>query len=400
MKLSPHTTRFEGAVPPGDGAWTEADPLPPPPRRRRASVLRKPFFWLVIVPTLVVAIYLQGIAADQYVSEARFVVRSRSETGTSSLGSALAQAGIGGGSGSTGQASPDAQSVREFLTSHDAARRLAERLPVEEIYRRPEADPWARMWFTDPERVTRYLSGMITVSHENSAGVMSLRVRSFRPEDSLDVAQTLLRLGEELANRLSERAREDTLRIAREEVAIAERRVVASREALNTFREREQNLDATIQARAAVDRMAQMESALAQAQTELRERSAYMRPDNPALLSTRNRIAAVERQMAEERARQTTGSSAITPQLAEYERLTMERDFADRQLASATQSLEAARVEASRQQMYLARVVEPNLAVYPLYPKKIITILSTFAVLCVAFCIGWLVVAGMREHAA
>ena len=81
------------------------------------------------------------------------------------------------------------------------------------------------------------------------------------------------------------------------------------------------------------------------------------------------------------------------------ERLVLEREFADRQLASATASLETARMESHRQQMYLARVVEPNLAVYPLYPRKLISVASIFMGLCVAFGIGWLLVAGMREHA-
>lgn len=392
MKLSPHTTRFEGAVPPVDGAWSEAAPLPP--RRGRRSFLRHPYFWCVVVPTLLIAGYLYGIAADQYLSEARFVVRGRSEAAAPSLGAALAQAGLGGNQSS------DAQTVREFLISNDGVHRLNERLPLADIYRRPEADPWARMWHTEPERVTRYMSGMVSISHENSAGIMTVRVRSFRPEDSRAVAEQLLVLGEELVNRLSERAREDTLRIAREEVAVAERRVLAAREALTAFREREQTLDTTGQARAALETLGQMEGALAVARTELRERSSFMRPDNPALLSTRNRIAALERQIAEERGRQTRSGSGLAQQMAEYERLMLEREFADRQLASATQSLELARIEAGRQQLYLARVVEPNLAVYALYPRKILVVLSAFAILTVVFCIGWLIVAGLREHAA
>ena len=393
MKLSPHTTRFEGAIPPVDGVWSEAGPLPPR-RRRRRSLLRHPFFWWVIAPTLLVAAYLYGLAADQFVSEARFVVRGRGEASAPSIGSALAQAGLGGNQSS------DTQTVREFLISNDGVQRLNERMPLVEIYRRPEADPWARLWHAEPERLTRYMSNMVTISHENSAGIMSIRVRSFRAEDSREIAEQLLVLGEDLVNRLSARSREDTLRIARDEVAIAERRVVAARSALAAFREREQNLDATGEMRSAVDRMGQMEGALAIARTELRERSAFMRPDNPALVTTQNRISALERQIAEERSRQTRGGSAITQQLAEFERLSLERDFADRQLGSATQSLEIARIEAGRQQLFLARVVEPNMPVYALYPRKILTVVSAFAILTVAFCIGWLIVAGIREHAA
>jgi capsular polysaccharide transport system permease protein len=142
-----------------------------------------------------------------------------------------------------------------------------------------------------------------------------------------------------------------------------------------------------------------MEGALTAARAELRERLAFMRPDNPALQVTRNRIEALELQIAVERARRTRGEGTLAQQLGDFERLMLEREFADRQLASATASLEAARVEAQRQQVYLARVVEPNLAVYPLYPRKLIGVGSVFLGLSVAFGIGWLLVAGMREHA-
>lgn len=125
-----------------------------------------------------------------------------------------------------------------------------------------------------------------------------------------------------------------------------------------------------------------------------------MRPDNPGLLEVRNRIAALERQIAEERQRYTAGNETLASQLAEYERLMLERDLADRQLASAVASLEQARVEAQRQQVFLARVVEPNLAEYPLYPRRIMNSIGLFIGLAVIYGIGKLLIAGMREHAA
>lgn len=394
MKLSPHTTRFDGAVPPVDGTWTEASPLPP--RRRRRRVLRHPFLWFVILPTLLIAGYFYTIAASQYVSDARFVVRGRSDAGAPSLASTLAQAGLG-----SAPSSSDAQAVREYLISVDGMSKLNDRVDLVALYRREDADVWARLWHTDPERIARYMSGMVTISQDNAAGIMGIRVRAFSPEDARLVARELLALGESMVNRLSERSREDTLRIARREVEIAERRVVAAREALVAFRERAQNLDATVEVRGAVDTLTRMEALLAQARTDLRERMAFMRPDNPALVSSRNRVEALERQIESERQRQTrAGQGGLSQQLADFERLSLEREFADRQLGSATQSLEMARIEAQRQQLFLERVVEPNLPVYPLYPKKIVTILSAFAILTIMYFIGWLLVAGLREHAA
>jgi capsular polysaccharide transport system permease protein len=398
MKLSPPTTAFEAQAIEAVPAWSPAPPAPPappPPRGALARALRHPFTWWVLAPTLLAAAYFYLLASPQYVSEARFVVRSRADAPQLSLGMVLSAA-VGG----AGQSGTEAHSVRDFLLSHDAVMRVHERLDLVAIWGREEADPIARLRYDDPERLTRYYNGMVTASYDTTTGVVTLRVRSFRPEDSKAIAETLLALSEDLVNRLSARAREDALRVAREEVAIAERRVLDSREALTRFRERQQDLDSAGSAQAAVQTIAQLEAALVAAQAELRERMAFMRPDNAALQVTRNRIAALERQIAEERSRRTQGEGALAQQLATFERLMLEREFADRQLASATASLETARMEAQRQQLYLARVVEPNLAVYPLYPRKLISVGSIFLGLSVAFGIGWLLVAGMREHAA
>lgn len=397
MKLSPPTTAFEGPAVEAVPAWSPAPPPPPAPRPRGrlARALRHPFTWWVLVPTLLAAAYFYVVASPQYVSEARFVVRSRADAPQLSLGTVISAA-VGGG----GQSGAEAHSVRDFLVSHDAVMRTHERLDLVAIWQREEADLVARLRHDDPERLTRYYNGMVSASYDTTTGVVTLRVRSFRPEDSKAVAETLLGLSEELVNRLSSRARDDALRVAREEVVIAERRVLDSREALTRFREQQQDLDSAGSAQAAVQTIAQLEASLTATQAELRERMAFMRPDNPALQVTRNRIVALERQIAAERSRRTQGDGALSQQLAAFERLMLEREFADRQLASATTSLETARMEAQRQQLYLARVVEPNLAVYPLYPRKLISVGSIFLGLSVAFGIGWLLVAGMREHAA
>lgn len=393
MKLSPPTTAFEGPATEAIPAWSPAPPPPPRPESRLKRALRHPFTWWVLAPTLLAAIYFYAFASPQFVSEARFVVRSRTDAPQVSLGSVLSAA-VGGG-GTTGEG----HSVRDFLTSHDAVMRTHERLDLIGIWNRPDADIVARLRHDEPERLTRYYNGMVSANFDSTTGVVTLRVRSFRPEDSKAVADTLIMLSEQLVNRLSERARDDALRIARAEVGIAEQRVLTSREALTRFREQQQDLDSAGSAQAAVATIGQLEGALTTARAELRERMAFMRPDNPALQTTRNRITALERQIAAERTRRTQGDGALSQQLAGFERLMLEREFADRQLASATASLETARIEAQRQQLYLARVVEPNLAVYPLYPRKLISVGSIFLGLSIAFGIGWLLVAGMREHA-
>ena len=381
---------------------------PQEPRRRPwfAKMWRKPFFLLVIVPSLLVAGYLYGIAAPQYVSEARFVVSSRgggTDIGAQIAGMrGMAGAALGGFGG--GAASSEATSIRDFLTSLDAVMQAHSRLDLVSLWQRPEADPIARLWRSEPELLAQYFNAMVNVSLDPMTNVTTLRVRSFRPEDSKALTEELLHSAEALVNRLSERARNATLQIAHQEAEGAERRVQESRAALVRFREQEKELDSAGAVQSAVALRGQLEGMLAQARAELTERLKFMQPDNLALQATRNRIEALERQITAERSRHTDGASVagegvLSRQLAAFERLMLEREFADRQLASATASLEAARVEAQRQQIFLSRIAEPNLAVYPLYPRKLTNLVSIFIGLAIAYGIGWLLIVGMREHA-
>jgi capsular polysaccharide transport system permease protein len=357
------------------------------------------------LPSLIAAFYFYAIAAPQYVSEARFVVNSRGNDGGLQAAAMRAAAGSAFGGLGGGMPSSETNSIRDFLSSLDAVMQADEKLDLVALWRRPEADFLARLWFTEPERLARFYNQMVSVALDPSTNVTTLRVRSFRPEDSKALAETLLGAAEALVNRLSERMRNDTLQAARHEVEISERRVQQSSTALMRFREQEKELDSAGAVQAAVLLRGQFEGSLAQARAELTERLQFMRPDNPALQATRNRIDALERQIAAERSRHTDttstlGGAILASQLAEYERLMLEREFSNKQLASATAGLEVARMEAQRQQMYLSRIVQPNLAVYALYPRKSINVASIFLGLAIAYGIGWLLIVGMREHAS
>jgi capsular polysaccharide transport system permease protein len=397
MKVSPSIKAFDPAAPDTAGVSV--------PAKRRPSKLMaglrkwRGFLLVVILPTALTAGYLYGIAAGQYVSEARFLVRGASGS-SGSVGGALGAA-LGGAGFKPVQ--EEAMAVRDFLTSQDAVRELRNSVDLVSVWTRPEADLLARLWNPEPtvELLTRYFKGMVTTEYDSESSTVSIHVRSFRPEDSKAVAEGLLGISEHLVNRLSERQRGDTLATARREVEVAERRVIDAREALTAFRQDRRAIDPTSETAANVGSVTAMESALNQARAELREKSGFMRPDNPQIGVTLNRISALENQIANERQRITgSGTTSAPQQLAGYERLMLEREFADRQLASAVGSLESARIDVARQQLYLARVTQPQTAESALYPRAAFAVGSVFAVLCVVYGIGSLIFAGFREHAA
>lgn len=391
MKLSPPTRVSD--IPLSAG---RARPAPRPALLNKLW-RRRWFLLLVVLPTLISAIYFYGFAAGQYVSEARFVVRGQQESrgSSSSIGEML------GAAAGFKQAPAEALTVRDYLESHDALEALKQRTGLIEIYRRPEADFLARLWSPNlpAELMELYYHHMNTVVVDNTSGITTVRSRAFRPEDAQRVAEAQLRLSEEFVNKLSSRAREASVNFAQGELQRAEQRVINAQTAVTQWRQREQAVDPLGLAQINQAGFAALDKELNSTRTELQEKQAYMRPDNPQIATLRNRIQALQARIQGERDRLTTGEEALPERISTYERLAQEREFANKQLASATASLEMARIEAQRQQLFLSRVVEPNLAEYPLYPRAGIFLISLFAVLTMLYGVGWLLLAGVREHA-
>ncbi|WP_372621523.1 capsule biosynthesis protein [Falsiroseomonas sp.] len=405
MKLSPPTRPSEPLAASGISPQAATRPdRPKPGRRRRRIGARWWFVLLVVLPTLLTAGYYAGFAANIYESEARFQVRNRSGGSGGAMdmgGGRIAAMASALGGVSARPSSEESQAVSAWIDSHAAITALQREIDLVELWRRPEADPIARLWWEEPqlEWLLWYFRRRVEVVFDAETGVMTLRAHAFRPDDAQMLAQQVLRLSEELVNTLSARTVGDAVRVAQEDVAKAERRVIAAREALIAFREREQAFDPTRSATGAVDNIGRLESLLAQTRAELQERRAFMRADNPQVQVLANRIAALQEQIATERGRMTRGSEAVTQQVAGFERLELERQLADRELASTTASLEAARTDALRQQVFILRVADPQLPEWALYPRATFNTLTVFVSLSVLFGVGWLLIVSAREHA-
>jgi len=78
----------------------------------------------------------------------------------------------------------------------------------------------------------------------------------------------------------------------------------------------------------------------------------------------------------------------------------LQRQLGEKILASNFASLEAARLEAQRQQLYLETIAKPNLADYPLYPRRIVSFITVVVTCVLAYGIAWLLIASVREHAS
>jgi capsular polysaccharide transport system permease protein len=368
---------------------------------RELSVRRKPRWWgLVFVligmsPTIAAGIYLTALSQDRYVSIASFVVRTASKpTGSSGFGALLQMAGFS-------RSDDDVFSIQDFMRSREAAAKLNEQLPLREYFAHSGRDIVLSYpsFLYGPTEVEfhKYLQHFIDVTYSSTTGITTLTVQAFRPEDAYAIATTLLALAEDKVNELNTRIRSDAIRVAQDQVARSEARLTNATVEVTAFRNKEMLLDPGKSSVMLAELIGRLGSDLAQAQSLASEKESNS-PNDPGLSALRQRASSLENQIQTERGKIADSSTGLADKLADYERLTMEGDFAKEALKRSLDALGVAHTEARRQQLFLERIVNPAKSDYPTEPRKGWILFTIFMLNGIGLTVVYLFRTGLREH--
>ena len=381
-------------------ATRRPDLLPGGGQRLRRKIIVISLLLAVVLPTLIVGSYYAFFATNQYASETRFSVRSA--TTTQSPTDLMGLISI-----SAAPTVADAYVLIDFVRSRQLLDLLQPDIDYKAMFSRADADWWARLDPSLPmEEIILYWRKMVSIGFDTTSQIMTLQTRAFTKEDSLKLANAILRQSEQLINDLSARARGDAVKMAEQEVAQMEGRLRVARLAVRTFREERQELDPRKKAEARQQIIETLQGELTNARARLQTLRQQLAQNAPTVLYQQSVINALEKQIDEERNRAattttpgaTSDDSTIGGLIADYEALTIDREFAEKAYLSALGTLERVRFDAARQQRYLATIVAPSLPEYALYPKSL---LNTLVVLIGLFCVwGLAVLIGLavRDH--
>ena len=368
----------------------------PIPRARRRRLGWLSFMIVVLVPAVIAAAYYFLIAADQYVAEFRFALRSAEPERRDPslfLQEAIAPSPIG----------VDSYVVVQYLASRAIIDDLSATIDLRQLFARSDADWPARLDLAvSIEELVRYWKGQVDAFFDATNGTIVVRARAFTPEDALTLARGILTCSERLVNDLSARARRDALRNAESEVGRAEKRLKAALTRLREFRDQEGIIDPRKTADATVALAGRVRDELVRTDTELATLKHYMRGDAPSIRMLEARVQSLEAQRraveSEVTDTEKTRSAALSGVMGSYEQLESERTFAENTYQHALQALDRSRINADRQQVYLATFVQPTLPEEALYPRR----LQSFAVASGVAFVGWLIGAfilqSIRDH--
>ena len=239
----------------------------------------------------------------------------------------------------------------------------------------------------------------MTVGYDSTTGISTLRVEAFSAKDAQRINALLLDGGEALVNRLNRRSATDAVQEAEVTLREARERLNAAQTALTSFRTRERFIDPQSTAREGANLIGELAVQLATLRAE-RNQLAATAPQSPQLQALDSRIGAYQAQIAAEQGKLAGAADSLAPKISTYDSLMLEREFADNLVASATAALNTAQLEARRKQLYLDQIVTPDLPDKPQEPKRWLTLLAVLSSLLVAYGIGWMLWAGVRESRA
>lgn len=362
--------------------------------RRRALLVRVAFLVIVALPTGFSALYYAFFASPGYVSEAQFLVRGVSSTRVGGLDTFFQTFGIS-------RAVDDSNVVESYILSRDAVRALVARLPLRAIFSRREGDPlsrFPRFWERDDfESLYKYYLQHVTVIDDTTKGISTLRVVTFRPDDSVRIARALISMAEEVANRLNLRAQRDTVAAAQRDVDIAEAKVIAAQAKLTAFRNNALLVDPSKASDSELKTVSSLWLELTQTLAEIHEAS-ITSPSNPSLPVWRAKVDALRGRIAAERGNVTGNDESLGTRVSQYEGLTLARDLADKSLSAAIDSLELARQEARRQQIYIEEIAGPNTPDEATEPQRLRIVATILVLTFSVFSVLWIVSVGAHEH--
>lgn len=361
----------------------------------RGLLRNRLFLATTLVPTALSIVYFGFIASDVYVSESRYVVRSPERQAASPLGLILKGAGFS-------RAQDDSYAVQDFILSRDALQALDRELEVKKSFSDSSVDRFSRFagldWDDSFEALFPYYLKKVSVQLDSASSIATLTTRAFTAEQTFAINRRLLDLAEELVNKLNERGGQDLIRFASKEVVDAQGKAKVAALALARFRNEKGVIDPEKQSTIPLQQIAKLQDELISTRSQVAQLEKLAK-DNSQLPVLRQRAKMLEGEIIAETSRVAGGGDrSLAGKAAEFQRLALEKEFADKMLASAMSTLEQARNEVQRKQLYLERIVQPSKPDVAIEPRRIRTVFIVVVCGLLLWGILALLESGVREH--
>ncbi|MDQ7775127.1 MAG: capsule biosynthesis protein [Paracoccus aminovorans] len=369
------------------------------PRRRHWLMLAS-FLALVVLPALVWAWYLWARASDQYVSSVGFSVRKEQMAPAIDLLGGLSS--FTGGSGSAS----DTDILYEYIRSQDMVEQIDARLDLRSRFSRdwPHDFVFAFNPEGHVEDLTEYWQRQVKVLYDSSTSLITLNVSAFSAEDAQQIAAAVFKQSSDKINQLSTVAQEDATRLATAELGKARDELTRTRQAMTAFRMKSQIVDPQADLAGQMGVLSGLQGQLAEALVAHDILLENAQPSDHRVTQSQQKIDALRRLIDQERGKfgaegKGPAGESYAQLMAEYEKLAVDREFAEGAYRTARIAYETAMAEAQRQSRYLAAHIEPKIAQSSTEPHRLWLLFMVSAMLLAAWSVLVLIYYSIRDRA-
>lgn len=346
--------------------------FPPAARRARLQPRHKmlmiSFIACVVLPAALTAWYLWARAADQYASTLGFSVRKEEASSAIAL--------LGGITSLSGSSSADTDILYDYMHSQKLVSEIDADLDLRGLWSKPTGDPiFAYDAPGSIETLIDHWADQVRVTYDSATRLIEIRVLAFDPKDAQAIATALFDKSTAMINRLNDAAQADALRFAATEHDTAEGRLKAARGAITDFRNRTQSIDPATDMQSQAGLLANLQSQLAEALIDADMLAASTQRADTRGEQAALRIKVIEDRILAEREKLGLGASGATSEvyatmIGDYERLSIDREFAETAYRAAQLAYDAALADARQQTLYLAAHITPTLAESAQFPQR------------------------------
>jgi capsular polysaccharide transport system permease protein len=356
-------------------------------------ILTKWLWWATLGLMAVFILYWGVFAAKRYVSESHVVVENLQAPAMPTFDLTSIMSGT--------PQSKDILLLRDYLLSVDMMRTLDAKLDLRSHYA-SSYDVLSRMISSDvtQEWFHGHYRGRVEAEYDEYSGLLTIRAQAYTPEMAHAIGKALVEEGERFMNELAHRLAREQVAYAEREVAAVSRKLLQARQTLLAF----QNKHGLVSPTGTVESLSvvasRLEGELSSLQARRRALESYLTGDAPDLVQINAQVRAVEQQLSAERARLASpnGKGSLNRVAEEYDRLLLEAGFQQDIYRTALAALERARIDANRTLKKLSVTQTPTLPEFSAEPARLYTI--------AVFLIATLILAGIlrllldiiREH--
>lgn len=376
---------------PGTGTSRYAAPAR---MRRRHRALVVLFLLWVALPTALSAAYLYLVAADQYASRVGFSIRKEENSSAIEL--------LGGITELSGNSSSDANFLYKYIGGREMMQAVDRKVGLKSVYVRSGDPVFGLSPDATVEEMERYWNRMVKVFFDTGDGLIEVQVKAFAPAQAQQIAQIILGESSRMVNDLTDVARADTIRYARDELDRSVDRLKDARQALTAFRNRTQIVDPSADIAGRMGLLNQLQTELAAALIDLDMLQSNTGARDQRIVQTQQRIDVIENRISSERAKVSNADSAegvaYSRLLDEFESLRVDLEFAEKAYVSSLAAYDVAQAQAQKQTRYLAPYVAPTLAEEAEYPQRPLLIALIAGFLILTFGIAALLFYSVRDR--